>query len=236
MKRLAKKNSEPKVPKTSTAEMFATRMVFSRKMRSGIIGEATLASMTTKAVSSATTPTSEPMVRKVSQPTVVASPSVKISSSRPAVRVTAPRVSNLPRSSALLSGRMRGASTAAPRPIGTLIQKIHSQPQVSASTPPRITPTMDAIPDSEPHTPSALLRSGPSAKVLVRIARAAGVISAAPKPWTAREAMSIVPFSARPEVSDASAKITKPIWISRRRPKVSASRPPSSRKPPRTVA
>jgi hypothetical protein len=58
----------------------------------------------------------------------------------------------------------------------------------------------------------------------------------APQPWTAREMISMLPLSARPEVRDARAKIAKPIWIIRRRPKVSARRPPSRRKPPRTVA
>jgi hypothetical protein len=87
--------------------------------------------------------------------------------------------------------------------MGTLIQKIHSQPGPSASTPPRMTPMIDAIPASEPHTPRALLRSGPSAKVLVTIERAAGAMRAEPRPWNPRLAISIVPFCAKPESNDA---------------------------------
>jgi hypothetical protein len=176
MKMLAKKNIALNMPNTSTAEMFAVRIVLSRKTLSGTIGEVTRASINRKVASRTATATRLPIVRTVPQPPWVASPRVKISRSKPPVSVAAPAVSNgRRRSSPRLSGTIRGASAAAARPIGTLIQKIHSQPGPPASTPPRITPTIDPIPASEPHTPSALLRAGPSAKVLVTIDSAAGV-------------------------------------------------------------
>ena len=79
----------------------------------------------------------------------------------------------------------------------------------------------------------ALLRSAPSRKVVVRMARAAGEISAAPRPCTARATISCSSFWARPPASDAIAKSTMPDMNIRRRPSRSASRPPSSRKPPK---
>jgi hypothetical protein len=68
MKMLAEKNMALNVPKTSTAERFAARIVFSRKIRSGIIGCLTRASITPKAASATATPARLPMVRAVPSP------------------------------------------------------------------------------------------------------------------------------------------------------------------------
>jgi hypothetical protein len=65
MKMLAKKNSAVNVPKTSTADRFAVRIVASRSIRSGTIGALTLVSITRNAVSRATTPIRPPMVRRL---------------------------------------------------------------------------------------------------------------------------------------------------------------------------
>ena len=56
--------------------------------------------------------------------------------------------------------------------------------------PPSSTPAAPPEPATAPQTPSALLRSAPSAKVVVTIESAAGESSAAPKPCTARAAIS----------------------------------------------
>ncbi len=93
-------------------------------------------------------------------------------------------------------------------------------------------PAAPPAPATAPHTPSARLRSAPSAKVVVMIDSAAGETIAAPVPCTARAAISHGSDWARPPASEASEKTTSPSMNMRRRPIRSASRPPSSRKPP----
>ena len=93
--------------------------------------------------------------------------------------------------SSRLSATSRGATSAAAIPIGTFTNSTHSQPAHSVSIPPSSTPTAPPEPATAPQTPSALLRSLPSANVVVRIESAAGEISAAPRPCTARAAISI---------------------------------------------
>jgi hypothetical protein len=53
-----------------------------------------------------------------------------------------------------------------------------------------------------------------------------GIISAAPRPWTARDATSQPSEGAKPIVAEASANTTTPIKKTLRRPKMSPSRPP----------
>ncbi len=60
------------------------------------------------------------------------------------------------------------------------------------------------------HTPSAFVRSSPSANVVVMIESAAGETSAPPRPCSAREAMSHVSDVARPLSSDATVKMATP--------------------------
>src|SRR3954454_19764782 len=124
-----------------------------------------------------------------------------------------------------------GAMAAAAMPIGTLTKSTHCQPRLSVRMPPSSTPAAPPAPATAPQTPSALLRSAPSANVVVTIDRAAGETIAAPRPWTARAVMSHPSDCARPPASEASAKSTRPPMKTRRRPKRSAARPPSSRKP-----
>ncbi len=80
--------------------------------------------------------------------------------------------------------------SAAAMPIGTFTNSTHSQPRPSVRMPPSSTPAAPPEPATAPQTPSALLRSAPSRKVVVTIASAAGEISAAPRPWTARATIS----------------------------------------------
>ena len=90
-------------------------------------------------------------------------------------------------------------------PIGTLTNSTHSQPAHSVSMPPSSTPAAPPEPATAPQTPSALLRSAPSAKITVTSESAAGESSAAPRPWTARAAISLPGEVARPPASEASA-------------------------------
>ena len=84
------------------------------------------------------------------------------------------------------------------------------------------------------HTPSAFVRSAPSAKVVVMIDSAAGETSAPPSPCSAREATSNSDDVARPLSSDATVNTITPATNTLRRPIRSPARPPSSRKPPKT--
>ncbi len=95
-------------------------------------------------------------------------------------------------------------------PTGTLTKKIHSQPRLSTSTPPRIGPTSVAMPATAPQSPMAAPRWF-GGKMRVMTAIVCGVISAAPSPCTARAAMSIEMSPANPHQSEARVKITRPI-------------------------
>jgi hypothetical protein len=65
------------------------------------------------------------------------------------------------------------------------------------------------------------------------IARVAGETIAPPNPWMARKTISARPLLDSAQASDPSVKITMPTMKTRRRPKMSAARPPSSRNPPK---
>ena len=120
---------------------------------------------------------------------------------------TAPAASNL-----LARGRRgsRRAGAAPARsaitPTGTLTKKIHSQLSASVRTPPSSTPAAAPKPPTAPQTPSAMLRSRPSAKVVDRIDSAAGEMIAAPSPCRARAPISDCSDQASPASSEASGE------------------------------
>jgi len=131
---------------------------------------------------------------------------------------------------------MRGASSSAAAPIGTLTRKMYRQPAYSVSKPPAITPTVAPAAPMAPHSPSALLRSVPSGNMFITIDSAAGKTTAAPNPCTPRIAIKKPSFVARPAPSDAAVNTARPSIRIRRRPSRSAARPPRSRKPPKVIA
>ena len=120
-------------------------------------------------------------------------------------------------------------------PIGVFTNSTHSQPSVSVRMPPSSTPAAPPEPATAPQTPSALLRSAPSAKVVVTSASAAGEMSAAPRPCTARATISQMSLWASPPASEAKANSHMPQMNMRRLPSRSARRPPSRRKPKKSV-
>ena len=117
-----------------------------------------------------------------------------------------------------------------------LTKKIHSQLSQSVRTPPSSTPATAPNAPTAPHAPSAAFRSLPSAKVVLRIESAAGVIIAAPSPCSARAPISAASLQASPDRSEAPVKTMSPAMNTRRRPTMSATRPPSRRKPPKKSA
>ena len=90
-------------------------------------------------------------------------------------------------SSARLSRRSSGLTATSAMPTGTLMKKIHDQASELVRKPPSSTPAAAPLPETAPQTPSAMLRSRPSAKVVVRIESAAGASSAPPRPWSRAE-------------------------------------------------
>ena len=85
----------------------------------------------------------------------------------------------------------------------------------------------------EPHSPSALLRSPPSGKVVITSDSAVGVMIAAATPCTARAMSRVSLVPASPAPSEASANRAVPAMNIRRRPSRSEARPPSSSNPPK---
>ena len=119
-------------------------------------------------------------------------------------------------------------------PTGTLTKKIHSHESASVRMPPSSRPKAPPPAAIAPHTPIALVRSGPSSNVVVMIDSAAGETSAPPRPCRPRAATSISELFERPLSSEAAEKTITPATNRARRPMRSAARPPSSRKPPKT--
>jgi hypothetical protein len=116
------------------------------------------------------------------------------------------------------------------------MKKIHSQPGPSTIGPPISHAAVAPMPPSAPQIPSALLRSGPSGKVVEMIERAVGVMIAAPTPWTTRAASSAAGDQPSPHTSDAAVNNRTPVMNRRRRPSRSAARPASSNRPPKVSA
>ena len=113
------------------------------------------------------------------------------------------------------------------------MKKIHSQPSPSVIGPPTNHAAVAPMPPIAAQIPSALLRSAPSSKVVVRIDSAVGVMIAAATPWTTRAAISAGTDPAIPHANEASANSAVPTMNTRRRPSRSAARPPRSNRPPK---
>src|ERR1700761_9150175 len=81
--------------------------------------------------------------------------------------------------------------------IGTLMYSTHRQPGPAVMTPPRNTPRTPEKPPIAPHAPSALTRSVPTLKLVVRMDSAAGVIRAAAPRRVVSAGLSLGPPAAR---------------------------------------
>ncbi len=94
-------------------------------------------------------------------------------------------------------------------------------------TPPSSGPIASAMAETPAQTPIAVPRSL-AANVAVMIESVAGIISAAPMPWTARAPISSVALPESPQSSEETVKTTRPMMKIRRRPTRSPSLPPVS--------
>ena len=135
-----------------------------------------------------------------------------------------------PRDSAMNGNAMAAVIT----PSGTLMRKIQPQCRCWLTSPPMTGPSARPSAETAPQMPIAVVRSRASVNVAAMIARLAGITSAAPRPCTARAAISTSALPARPAASEESVKMTRPTRKIRRRPKTSATRPPTSSRPPST--
>ena len=118
-------------------------------------------------------------------------------------------------------------------PIGTLTRKIQCQLSTSVRTPPSSTPMLPPPEATKPKMPIAFARSAGSVNRVIISESATAETTAPPSPCTARAATSMPCELARPQASEATREERIPTRNSRRCPKRSPSRPPSSRKPPK---
>ena len=90
--------------------------------------------------------------------------------------------------------------------MGRLMRKIRRQSTSSVSVPPSSTPNAAPAPPTAPQAPSALARSPPWVNAAMMIESAAGESIAAPRPWPARAANSVVAPPASAEATDESGE------------------------------
>ena len=128
-----------------------------------------------------------------------------------------------------LSWSRRAASGISARPIGTLSQKIHCHEMPSITAPPISGPSATPSPLTPDQTPSARPRRSAGTAVESSV-RLSGAMIAAPRPWTARAAISVPVLGASAAAADAAVNSASPATNMRRRPKRSPSAAPVRRK------
>jgi hypothetical protein len=111
----------------------------------------------------------------------------KIRANRPRVTVTAPGTSSRCFMAGLLSARTAGAMRSTAAATGTLMKNAHRQLSRSVSSPPRMAPVVKPAAMSEPLSPRALSRKGPSGKEFSSSDRAAGTTMAVAMPCPTQE-------------------------------------------------
>ena len=107
-----------------------------------------------------------------------------------------------------------------------LMRKMTRQVETSTSQPPRVGPRMNEMPVQDVHCPMALPRAVP-VKVVVIMAREAGVRSAPAMPWRPRKTISAGAFGAIAHRTETPAKLATPIAKTLDSPKMSPSEPPT---------
>jgi hypothetical protein len=129
--------------------------------------------------------------------------------------------------------------------IGTLMYSTHRQPGPAEMTPPRNTPRTPEKPPIAPHAPSALTRSVPTLKLVVRMDSGAGVIRAAAPRRGVSAGLSLGearpahagPHPAKtPRIRHAHTACSTGCARSRLAARLSSSRPPCHGRPLRAVA
>lgn len=149
----------------------------------------------------------------------------------PSVEVIAPAMSKRPgwRSDSLMYSGVRKAIST---PMGTLTNSTQRQSSHSVSMPPVSRPMAPPPADTAAKTPKARFLSGPSGNVVVMSAREVGDAIAPPTPCRARAASNCQGSWATPPRSEAKVNSRMPVMNTRRRPRMSPARAPSSSRPP----
>src|SRR4029079_16372476 len=208
-----------------------------RNIRRGRSGAAARRSLRMNATPRASAAASTLSVSGSAQPRELVSVSAYTKSITAPVAENAPAMSKGRRPSrTTLSRRTSGTAIRSTAATGALTKKIHGQLKYDVRTPPTRTPTAAPLPEAAPQIPSAMLRSRPSAKVVISRERPAGASSAPPRPWSPRNATSEPRDPEGPHRTELTAKRAIPAAKTLRRPRTSASLPPSSRNPPKTIA
>jgi hypothetical protein len=174
----------------------------------------------------------DPTVTGLLQPSWAALMNPYTSAVIPAVEASAPARSNRPgwRSDSVMYS---GASAASSTPMGTFTNSTQRHDSHEVRIPPASRPMAPPATATAENTPNARLRSRPSGKLVLIKASAVGAAMAAPTPWRARAASSQPEDVASPPRNEARVNTTIPAMNTRRRPRMSPARPPSSSRPPK---
>ena len=121
-----------------------------------------------------------------------------------------------------LSCSSASATGTSAMPIGTFSQKIHCQEKPSTTAPPTTGPSATPRPDTPDQMPSASPRLSAAKASLSRVSDS-GVITAPPRPCTARAAISASVVGASAAAAEATVKIATPDANTVRRPSRSPS-------------
>ena len=204
-----------------------------RNRPSGTSGEETRAWIARKARNSTSAAPSRPSVCGEVHPFSLPFTIAYTASINDAVIVIAPAKSTRPVAPGPFPvGSRRSERMYTATPIGMLTRKIQCQLSASVSTPPASTPITPPAESTKPNRPIAFARSACSVKRVIRSESATAATIAPPTPCAARAINRNSCEFATPQASEAAVKSAIPIRNSRRCPKRSPSRPPSSRKPP----
>ena len=206
--------------------MFAPIEVRERKKVKSIIGALTRRSMTTNAVRDTAARTSSEITRAEPQCQLLLWTSASTSAVSPTVSVAIPAKSTVLSTVSSRDSRAANSVTAiATTAIGGLMKKIARQLTYSVRKPPTTGPIASASALTPAHVPIAVPRCS-AGNAWVMIASVAGIMNAAPTPWTARKATRSVSLGANPIARLDRPNTVTPNRNILRRPKMSPRRPP----------
>jgi hypothetical protein len=109
--------------------------------------------------------------------------------------------------------------------MGTLTRKIERQPAAATSAPPATGPSATPSEPIAPHAPSARARCAGSGNWRTIRASEHGSSADAPRPWTARAAISTLSCGAAAQAAEPTANTARPTVNTRRAPTRSAVEP-----------
>jgi hypothetical protein len=191
------------------------------KKRIGSMGVVVWRSQAAKAASRVSPVAIEPTTVALVQPSACERTIPNTTPSSPALASATPGTSRRalgPR----LSRRSASAVGTSATPIGTFSQKIHCQEKPSTTAPPTTGPSATPSPDTPDQMPRARPRFSGANTSLRRVSES-GVITAPPRPCSARAAMSASVVGASAAAADETVKMPIPTAKTVRRPSRSPS-------------